>query len=342
MQDLTARVDAWLSRQTDFSDASRAMQAAGLFEVAAGYRQIAHIKSLLVQRTGLLGLGSVWSGRQVVNRYFITGFGSPEQRAAWLGRPIAVAISEPGAGAHPKRLTTRAERAGDGFRISGEKAWVTNGPSAECFVVLAITAMEGDRKRFSAFLVPRDATGLTLKDMPAFHALRPSRHCGLVLDAVHVPQDAMLGEEGSAYEGIALPFRDLEDAVGVFGLLGALRFLLHAAGRTAPDDEQTSLLLGRWLAMAAVFEDAAEAVVAALDEGRLADKSATLVGLRLLAADMVGQMQQFLEARGLIRDPAIGEVLRDFATSLSVARGPRQVRQVRLAAELRHRAAPQA
>jgi acyl-CoA dehydrogenase len=43
-------------------------------------------------------------------------------------------------GAHPKHLTTRAESDGDGFHISGEKAWVSNGPSAEVFVVLAITS----------------------------------------------------------------------------------------------------------------------------------------------------------------------------------------------------------
>ena len=54
-------------------------------------------------------------------------------------RAAAVAISEPRVGAHPKLLTTRASPDGDGFRITGEKAWVSNGPSAEMFIVLAIT-----------------------------------------------------------------------------------------------------------------------------------------------------------------------------------------------------------
>ena len=71
------------------------------------------------------------------------------------GRAVAsVAISEPRVGAHPKLLTTRAEEDGDGYCIFGEKAWVSNGPLAEVFVVFAVTAIEGDRKRYSAFLVP--------------------------------------------------------------------------------------------------------------------------------------------------------------------------------------------
>ena len=81
-------------------------------------------------------------GRQVVARFFIEGFGNAEQRAAWLPRLASVAISEPRVGAHPKLLTTRAEEDADGYSISGEKAWVTNGPLAAVFIVLAVTSIE--------------------------------------------------------------------------------------------------------------------------------------------------------------------------------------------------------
>jgi acyl-CoA dehydrogenase len=327
--DLAVRVAGWLTEANVSADTAAAMRAAGLFEPAANYQEIARLQAMLVQRSGLLGLGGIWAGQQAVNRHFIQGFGTPAQRTAWRGRIVAVAISEPGAGAHPKRLTASAAPDGDGFRLNGEKAWVSNGPSADAFIVLAITAMEGERKRYGAFLVPRDTPGLALKPVPRFHALRPSLHCSLVLQDVRVPREVLLGPTGAAYETMALPFRDVEDAVGTFGLLGALRFLAATAGHGADDDPATALARGGMVAQLAVFEDAAEAVVAALDAGRLADKAATLVGLRLLAADLAQRLRAQL---GPVPDPAAEEALRDIDVSLSVASGPRQARQMRLAA----------
>src|SRR3954454_2606807 len=190
-------VEAWLVRCPDpATDPIPGMAEAGLLAPCASYREIAAIKAALVERTGLLGVGGVWGGLQMVGRWFIGGFGTDAQKAAWLGKIAAVAISEPGVGAHPKRLTTRAERIGSSWRITGEKAWTSNGPIADVLIVLAITAEEEGRKHYSMFLVPRDTAGLTLKDMPGFHALRPSRHCQVVLDGCTVPGDALLGRGG--------------------------------------------------------------------------------------------------------------------------------------------------
>ena len=133
-----------------------------------GYGAIARAAAALAERTGRLDEAGAWTGRQVVARFFIIGFGNEAQRAALLPRLargdalLAVAISEPGVGAHPKHLTTRAEPDGDGVRITGRKAWVSNGPDASHFIVLAISAIDGERKRYSAFLVPRETPGLTL------------------------------------------------------------------------------------------------------------------------------------------------------------------------------------
>ncbi len=88
-------------------------------------------------------------------RHFLS-FGTEAQRAAWAGKALAVGISEPKVGAHPKLLTTRAEATEGGFRITGQKAWVSNGPSADAIIVFAITAEEAGRKRYSAFIVPRE------------------------------------------------------------------------------------------------------------------------------------------------------------------------------------------
>lgn len=295
------------------------------------YAAIAREKAELVERTGLLGEGD--ATRQVVARFFLEGFGTSEQRERWLPCLAAVAISEPRVGAHPKLLNTRAEQVANGYRIFGEKAWVTNGPLADVFIVLAITAIEAGRKRYSAFLVPRDTPCLAIDEAPQYRALMPSRHCGLKLDGCHVAHSALLGGAATAYETMALPFRDVEDAVGTFGLLGAFRFVLKRLAQGASDDAAT-LSLGKLVALVAVFAEGATAVIAALDLGELPRAVNTLVGLRVLAADMVRHAREHCDAYGLIGDAAIGRVLGDLDTSLSVARGPRQARQMRLGAEL--------
>ncbi len=314
------RIDTWLRLCPDpAADPLPGMREAGLLDPAPDYATIARIKAAIVERTGLLGVASAWGGRQLVGRHFL-GFGSDAQRSAWLGRALAVAISESKAGAHPKLLTTRAEKTAAGFRITGEKAWVSNGPSAKAIIVFAITAEHEGRKRYSAFIVPRDTAGVMMSAMPGFHALRPSQHCLLRLDGSVVPDSAVLGEAGSAYERMALPFRDIEDAVGSFGILGALR---HAVALCASPPGTDPAALGAIVALNSVFAAGAEAVIATLDAGRFKTGDATLVGLRILA----GQIVERLRALSLATTT---DILADLEAILAIAPGPRMARQAHL------------
>jgi acyl-CoA dehydrogenase len=288
------------------------------------YGAIAREKAALVERTGLLGEGLF--GSHVVSRFFIDGFGTTEQRDGWQSAVVSVAISEPRVGAHPKLLVTRAEPDGDGYRITGEKAWVTNGPVADVFIVLAVTSVEDGRKRYSMFLVPRDTPGLSIDEAEHYRALAPSRHCGVTLDGCRVPSSALLGSIGAAYETMALPFRDVEDAVGTFGLLGAFRFVVSRLAAR----EDAALSLGGLVGLTAVFVEAASAVVAALDANRLASQSPTSIGLRVLAGEMLQRARAHRDAFGPADDAALDRAFADLDMALSVARGPRQVRQARL------------
>ena len=102
----------------------------------------------LVRGGGNLGFASAWLGHCLTARFFLQRFASPAQQARWLPliargeATLAIAISEPGAGAHPKHLTSTARREGDAWRLAGEKAYVTNGPIAAAFVVLAVSDVE--------------------------------------------------------------------------------------------------------------------------------------------------------------------------------------------------------
>ena len=329
------RIEAWLARNPDpATDPFPGMAEAGLLTPEPSYTAIAATKAALVERTGLLGIGGAWGGRQLVYRHFIQGFGTDEQRAEYKTEAVSVAISEPNVGAHPKLLTTKATVQNDTIKITGEKAWVSNGPSADAIIVFAITSEDAGRKRYGAFLVPQETTGLSFKEMPGFHALRPSQHCGLVLDACAVPRSAQLGPDGSAYERMALPFRDTEDAVGTVGLLGAFRFLLPRLGHAGRVNDEEALSLGALVALTAVFAEAAHAVVTSLDAGRLNQTSAALVGLRVLAIDIAARARTHVHQFALAPDPATETMLSDIDAVMGIARGPRQARQARLAAPL--------
>jgi acyl-CoA dehydrogenase len=314
-------IDRWLAGRPNLAeDPVQSMREAGLLAPAPDFASIARMKAALVERTGMLGIGGVWGGRQLVFRHFLS-FGTDAQRSVWAGQALAVGISEPNVGAHPKLLTTRAEPVDGGFRISGQKAWVSNGPSADAIIVFAITAEEAGLKRYSAFVVPRRTAGLATAEMPGFHALRPSQHCLLTLDGCFVPAAGMVGEPGSAYERMALPFRDIEDAVGTFGTLGALRY---AVGRFSGGALQQTAELGAVVALVSVFAGGAEALVASLDAGRFRTGDPTLVGLRVLAQDIVARL------RGLAEYAPLVMTLDDLDATFAIARGPRLARQTHL------------
>lgn len=302
-----------------------------------GYGRIARAAAALAERTGRLDQVGAWTGRQVVARFFIIGFGDTAQRGMLLpplahgDALLAVAISEPGIGAHPKHLTTRADPDGDGVRISGHKAWVSNGPDATHFIVLAISAFDGERKRYSAFVVPQDTPGLTLRPMPGMH---DTNHCLLDLDACRVPHAALLGPPDRAYEAMALPFRDVEDAVGLSKLGGAFRHLLTRLASGDPTPE-ANLSFGGLAALTAVLTGGAEAIADALDTNRLANENARLIGLRLLTGELLRGVQAHRQAHGPLTDDVLDRLLADIDLSMSVARGPRQARQARLGEALR-------
>lgn len=175
-----------------------------------------------------MGLTLSWLIHQMTARLFISGYGTKRQRELYLppmarGEIIAsFAVSEPEQGAHPAHLQTSAERKGDCFVLNGEKAYLTNGPIADLFIVLATTGIEAKRKRFTAFLVPADAQGLERTQPVRFPFLRSSPHGGIILKNCSLPSSSIIGNEGCAYEEMALPFRVKEDVLLMGPMVGAM------------------------------------------------------------------------------------------------------------------------
>jgi acyl-CoA dehydrogenase len=342
--EVTGRIDNWwsLAKHDISTDPFGRMARAGLFQIGlsgAGaaldtYRAIAAAEQAIAAKTGLLGLASAFAARQMTARFFIAGFADADQRGTWLPRIaagevcVAIAISEPEVGAHPKHLKTTAEPHGAGFVVRGGKAWVTNGPIADVFLVLAVTAVEDGRKRYGLFLIPRETPGLTVRPMQTLEALAPASHCELELDGCHVSAPARVGDMPDAYPAMALPFRDVEDTVGTANVSGMLSWLLERSATCIERTEANALRLGRIAGLVSLVHAASRLAVAALD-GDEQEIAARTIGVRLLARDIVGEIRD-LVAQVQPGDDAISRALAAFDLLSSVAREPRKVRQIRL------------
>jgi len=182
----------------------------------------------LVARGRNMGIALSWLIHSAVTHYLILGFGKKNQQDQYLERMAkgqltgSIAVSEPGTGAHPKHLKTNAHLQGDAYLLNGEKAYLTNGPIADLFVVIALSGKDGPRKRFTAFLVPKDAPGLTVTQPMDLDFLRPSPHCGIKLENCSVPAENILGEKDYAYENMVKPFRVMEDVLMMGPVVGGM------------------------------------------------------------------------------------------------------------------------
>ena len=111
----------------------------------------------------------------------------------------AIMISEPGAGADPTGISTRAVRDGEHWVLNGRKIWVSYLDNADFSIVMARTGGErGSRGGISAFLIDRDTVGLKIERSIAMLA---GHHTHEVLfEDCRIPLGQLLGEEGKGFD----------------------------------------------------------------------------------------------------------------------------------------------
>ena len=187
---------------------------------------------LVAEEDGGLGMGHVEAGilleeigRNLTPSPFLTssvlaatalGHASADARGRWLPGLVAgdsvfaVAIDE-GVKHRPERIATRAEKSGNGFRLSGHKDFVVHGASADMLVVAARTAGDdSDRDGITLFAVPRDAAGMSHQ---AVRLVDSSMATHTRFDGVELDGDAVIGEVDGG--------RAVLDAMLMAGRIGA-------------------------------------------------------------------------------------------------------------------------
>jgi acyl-CoA dehydrogenase len=265
---------------------------------------------------------------QGLGSYPILQSGSPVAVERWIPGVVAgsvvagFALSEPGAGSDAAALSLQAAPDGDGWRLHGEKAWISNAPEADVYSVFARTTDGAGARGVTAFVVPGDAEGL---GGDRLELLAPHAIGTLTFDGVRVSGDDVLGEVD---QGFAVAMRTLDlfrPSVGAFAV-GMAQAALDAALDWALTREVYGDLLVRQqsvehtLAEMATRTEAARLLVRSAattyDEGAPAGQVTRSAAMAKLFATenaqwVVDQAVQLHGARGLQRGHLLERLYRE-------------------------------
>ncbi|BBX50702.1 acyl-CoA dehydrogenase family protein [Mycolicibacterium poriferae] len=272
----------------------------------------------------------------------LMSFGTDEQRQRWLtdmlgGATIgAYSLSEPQAGSDAAALACRATADGDGYRITGAKAWITHGGIADFYNLFARTA-DGSQG-ISCFLVPRDTAGLTFgrpEEKMGLHAVPTT---AAHYDDAFVSADRRIGAEG---QGLQIAFSALDS--GRLGIAAVAVGLAQAALDEAVSYSQQRTTFGRKIidhqGLGFLLADMAAAVDAAratyLDAARRRDAgmpySRQASVAKLIATDAAMKVTtdavQVFGGAGYTRDYRVERYMRE-AKIMQIFEGTNQIQRL--------------
>jgi len=183
------------------------------------------------------GYRSAMSVQSSLVMHPIYAYGSENQRMKYLPKLASgewvgcFGLTEPNSGSDPASMTTYATKVDGGYRITGNKMWITNSPIADVFVIWAKLD-----KKIRGFVLEKGMEGLSAPKIEGKFSLRASITGEIVMDNVFVPDENMFPE----ISGLAGPFGCLNKArFGIaWGSLGAADFCLNSARNYAVDRNQ--------------------------------------------------------------------------------------------------------
>lgn len=173
--------------------------------------------------------------------------GSDDQKAKYLPeiaagrlRLQAFGVTEPDAGTDTTSLTTRAEKTDNGYRITGQKIWISRAEHSDLLLLLARTTPRDQVSKrtegLSCFLIDlRQAKGQGLEIKPIETMM--NHHCTeLFFDGLEIPQDSLIGEEGKGFRYI-LDGMNAERILIAFECIGDGKFFIDRAKEYACNRE---------------------------------------------------------------------------------------------------------
>ena len=278
--------------------------------------QFGHTSDILIRRA----FGNVYEVLLLANVH---------QRERWLEptvrgeRTFSVCFTEPGAGSDAAAIKTRAVRQGVGWRLSGQKIFISDGAFSDFFVVSAVTDPAAGAKGISLFIVDKGMPGFTLGRDQKMMGLAGTSHLELFFDDVELGPERLLGKEG----------RGLNHAFETLGRIRLAHIGARAVGKAtrimsmmtdfARERRQFGRAIGEFQLLQQMLADSAMEINAArlmvlqtaweLDQG--GDGRERISMVKVYAAEMLGRVAdravQIHGGLGYCRDLSIERLYRD-------------------------------
>ncbi len=277
--------------------------------------------------------------------------GSEAQKKKYLGwltsEPIQVsyATTEPGAGSDVGGMQCRAVKQSDGgYVLTGTKAWITNANLSSFYVIFATENPELKHKGIGAFIVHRDAKGLSVGKHEDKLGQRASDTAQVMLDGVHVPVAQVLAPPGHGFKVAMETFNQTRPDIGAIAV-GLMRRCLDESVAYAKERKAFGTAIANHQLVQAMLAEMAIRIAAtrllvhkaawALDRGirdPLTSSLAKAYGADAAMASALDAVQVF-GGNGYVKEYPVEKLMRD-AKILQIYEGTAQIQRIVIAKQL--------
>jgi acyl-CoA dehydrogenase len=279
------------------------------------------------------------------NLHMLIAVASEEQKRKYL-EPYArgeahsaIAISEPGAGADPAGMTTRAVRNGDDWVINGRKIWVSRVPKADFVIVMARTGEGKRHEGVTAFIVERGTKGFIIeREIPMIGGQRTYE---LVFEDCRIPATQLLGQEGKGFAPmqLRLTVRRLQIGAWCIGMSRrALDMMVEHVKQRVTFGQRLAdrQAIQWWIADAATKIHACRLMVydaaTKADAGRDVRTEASMIKLygTEMASEIIDHAMQAFGAMGVAKELPL-QLMAQKVRTMRVYEGPSEVHRMAIA-----------
>ncbi len=286
---------------------------------------------------GLAMTPVILGGSEQVKKKYLTMLSEEPKLASFC-------LTEPEAGSDVGSMKTRAEKKGDKYVISGSKCFITNGSHASWYTVYAKTDRDAGHRGISAFVVPRDADGVSVDKKEDKLGQRASDTALISFDEVEVPAANLLGEENKGFKLAMMTLDRTRPGVSALAV-GIGRACLEFASQYAKERVQFGVPIAMHQAVAFMIADMATKVEASrllvwqsaslLDQGKRNTLAASHA--KRFAADSAMECAvdavQVYGGYGFIKEYPVEKLMRD-AKIMQLYEGTSQIQRLVIAREL--------
>jgi acyl-CoA dehydrogenase len=298
---------------------------------------------------GCSGIGTSLMCNGLASAPVIIG-GSEDVKKEFLGmlaeepKLASFCLTEPEAGSDVGSMRTRAEKRGDKYVINGSKVFITNGSYASWYTVYAKTDPQAGHKGISAFVVPRDAPGVSVIKKEDKLGQRASDTAQIQFEDVEVPEEYLLGEENHGFRLAMMTLDRTRPGVAAMAV-GIARAAFEFASDYAKERVQFGVPIAMHQAIQFMIADMATKVEAArllvwqsaalLDQGKRNTLAASHA--KRFAADSAMEVAtdavQVYGGYGFIKEYPVEKLMRD-AKIMQLYEGTSQIQRLVIAREV--------